>query len=53
MAARFAEGQVTAAQMDVVAGAVGERERAQPAEQGVDLGPFDQTWATIATEGGA
>ncbi|WP_231558077.1 DUF222 domain-containing protein, partial [Modestobacter caceresii] len=34
LAAGFADGQITAAQMDVVAGAVGERERAQAAEQG-------------------
>ncbi|WP_299959205.1 DUF222 domain-containing protein, partial [uncultured Modestobacter sp.] len=45
LAAGFAEGAVTAAQMDVVAVAVGEPERARAAEQDVDLGAFDQVWA--------
>ncbi|WP_222193927.1 HNH endonuclease signature motif containing protein [Modestobacter italicus] len=50
LAAGFAEGAVTAAQMDVVAAAVGESERARAAEQGVDLGAFDQVWAQVAVE---
>ncbi|WP_222195416.1 HNH endonuclease signature motif containing protein [Modestobacter italicus] len=48
LAAGFADGAVTAAQMDVVASAVGEPERARAAEQGVDLGAFDQAWAAVA-----
>ncbi|MGY5885755.1 DUF222 domain-containing protein [Modestobacter lacusdianchii] len=48
LAAGFAEGAVTAAQMDVVATAVGEPERARAAEQDVDLGAFDQAWAQVA-----
>ncbi|MBB3674391.1 HNH endonuclease signature motif containing protein [Modestobacter versicolor] len=50
LAAGFAEGAVTAAQVDVVAGAVGERERAQAVEQGIDLAPFDQAWTAVAVE---
>nr|WP_221203822.1 HNH endonuclease signature motif containing protein [Modestobacter versicolor] len=50
LAAGFAEGAVTAAQFDVVAGAVGERERAQAAEQGVELAPFDEAWTAVAVE---
>ncbi|MCZ2812564.1 DUF222 domain-containing protein [Modestobacter sp. VKM Ac-2979] len=48
LAAGFAEGAVTAAQMDVVAAAVGDRERAQAAEQGIDLAAFDRVWAQVA-----
>ncbi len=48
LAAGFAEGSVTAAQFDVVAGTVGESERARAAEQDVDLAPFDQAWAAVA-----
>ncbi|MGY5884962.1 DUF222 domain-containing protein [Modestobacter lacusdianchii] len=48
LAAGFAEGAVTAAQMDVVASAVGEPERARAAEQDVDLGAFDRVWAQVA-----
>jgi hypothetical protein len=50
LGAGFAEGSVTAAQMDVVAAAVGERERARAAEQGVDLAAFDRVWAQVAAE---
>ncbi len=46
---RFAEGSVTAAQMDVVASAVGDRQRAAAEEQGIDLQLFDQAWAAVAT----
>ena len=50
LAAGFAEGAVTAAQVDVVATAVGPSERARAAEQGIDLGLFDQAWAEVAVE---
>ncbi|WP_222195340.1 HNH endonuclease signature motif containing protein [Modestobacter italicus] len=50
LAEGFAQGAVTAAQMDVVAAAVGESERARAAEQDVDLAEFDRTWAQIAAE---
>ncbi|MEI4277526.1 HNH endonuclease [Klenkia terrae] len=48
LAAGFAEGAVTAAQVDVVASTVGEQERARAAEQDVDLAAFDRTWAALA-----
>jgi hypothetical protein len=50
LVAGFAEGAVTAAQVDVVATAVGALERARAAEQGVDLAPFDEAWAAVAVE---
>ena len=50
LAAGFADGAVTAAQVDVVAQAVGADERARAAEQGVDLAPFDEAWAAVAAE---
>ena len=50
LAQGFAAGEVTAAQVDVVASAVGESERAAAAEQGIDLGFFDQAWAQVARE---
>ncbi len=50
LAAGFAAGDVTAAQFDVVAGKVGDQERAQAEEQGIDLGAFDAAWATVAQE---
>jgi hypothetical protein len=50
LAAGFADGEVTAAQVNVVAEKVGEGEVARAAEQGVDLGEFDRTWAMIAAE---
>jgi hypothetical protein len=48
LAAGFAEGSVTAAQVNVVAEKVGDSERARAAEQDVDLAAFDRDWATIA-----
>jgi len=48
LAAGFAEGSVTAAQVNVVGEKVGEGEVARAAEQDVDLGEFDRTWAAIA-----
>ena len=50
MAAGFAAGGITAAQVDLVADEVGPGEIARAAELGLDLGGFDQTWATIAAE---
>ncbi|MGY1841981.1 DUF222 domain-containing protein [Modestobacter sp. SYSU DS0875] len=50
LAAGVAASEVTAAQVDVVASAVGEREREQAAEQGIDLAAFDQVWADVARE---
>ena len=50
LAAGFAEGAVTAAQVNVVAEKVGESERARAEEQDVDLGAFDRDWTTIAAE---
>jgi hypothetical protein len=50
LAEGFADGAVTAAQVDVVATAVGASERSRAAEQGVDLAPFDEAWATVAEE---
>jgi uncharacterized protein DUF222 len=50
VAAGFAAGEITAAQVAVVADAVGEPERAQAEEQGIDLAPFDQAWAGVAVE---
>ncbi|MGY1842205.1 DUF222 domain-containing protein [Modestobacter sp. SYSU DS0875] len=48
LAAGFAAGSVTAAQVNVVAEEVGPGEVAQAQEQGIDLAEFDQTWAVIA-----
>jgi hypothetical protein len=48
MAAGFAEGEVTAAQVDLVADAVRPADAARAQEQDVDLGAFDRDWATIA-----
>ncbi|MGY2079830.1 DUF222 domain-containing protein [Modestobacter sp. SYSU DS0657] len=50
MAEGFADGSITGAQVDVVASAVGEQERAQAAEQGTDLAAFDSAWADVARE---
>jgi hypothetical protein len=50
VAAGFAAGEITAAQVAVVADAVGEPERARAEEQGIDLAPFDQAWAGVAAE---
>ncbi|MCZ2822378.1 DUF222 domain-containing protein [Modestobacter sp. VKM Ac-2977] len=50
LAAGFADGQVTAAQVNVVAEKVGESEVARAVEQGIDLAAFDQVWALVAAE---
>ncbi|MCZ2829532.1 DUF222 domain-containing protein [Modestobacter sp. VKM Ac-2986] len=50
LAAGFADGAVTAAQVDVVAAKVGPVELARAAEQGIDLAPFDEAWTTVAAE---
>ncbi|WP_249522734.1 HNH endonuclease signature motif containing protein [Modestobacter marinus] len=50
LAAGFAAGEVTAAQVEVVAAAVGPGEVAQAEEQGIDLAGFDQAWADVARE---
>ncbi|WP_246215202.1 HNH endonuclease signature motif containing protein [Modestobacter muralis] len=50
LAAGFAEGAVTAAQMDVVASKIGSVELAKAAGQGIDLAPFDEAWTTVAAE---
>ncbi|SCX43075.1 5-methylcytosine-specific restriction endonuclease McrA [Klenkia marina] len=44
----FADGSVSAAQVDVVASAVGDRERAAAQLQGIDLGVFDRAWTQVA-----
>ncbi|MFQ1000573.1 DUF222 domain-containing protein [Modestobacter sp. SSW1-42] len=48
LAAGFADGEVTAAQVDVVATKVAPADVARAEEQGVDVGAFDRDWATIA-----
>jgi len=48
LAAAFAEGAVTAAQVDVVAGAMGEPDRARAEEQGIDLGAFERAFTAVA-----
>jgi len=48
LAAGFADGAITAAQVNVVAEKVGPAEVARSQEQDVDLGAFDRDWATIA-----
>src|SRR3954447_18890037 len=48
LAAGFAAGEITAAQVEAVAKVVGPAEVARAAEQGVDLGAFDRDWAVIA-----
>ena len=50
MAAGFAAGDITAAQVDVVAKVVGPAELSAAAEQGIDLAAFDHDWTTVATE---
>ncbi|MCZ2836786.1 HNH endonuclease signature motif containing protein [Modestobacter sp. VKM Ac-2985] len=50
LASGFADGQVTAAQVNVVAEKIGAGEVARAAEQGIDLGGFDQVWARVAEE---
>jgi hypothetical protein len=48
VAAAFADGAVTAAQVAVIAPIAGERERAAAAEQDVDLGVIDESMAAVA-----
>jgi len=48
LAAGFAEGAVTAAQVNVVAEKVGPGEVARAAEQGIHLAPFDEAWTAVA-----
>ena len=50
IAAGFAGGEITAAQVEVIADAVGPGELARAAEQGIDLGGFDEDWARVAME---
>ncbi|MCZ2823727.1 MULTISPECIES: HNH endonuclease signature motif containing protein [unclassified Modestobacter] len=50
LSAGFADGQITAGQVNVVAEKVGESEVARAAEQGIDLAAFDQVWALVAAE---
>ncbi|OMQ16133.1 endonuclease [Modestobacter sp. VKM Ac-2676] len=50
LAAGFAAGEVSAAQVNVVAEKVGAGEVAKAHEQGIDLGAFDAAWATVAQE---
>jgi hypothetical protein len=50
LAAGFADGQITAAQVNVVAEKVGPGEVARAVEQGIDLAAFDQVWARVAVE---
>ncbi|MGY1837982.1 MULTISPECIES: DUF222 domain-containing protein [unclassified Modestobacter] len=50
LAAGFAAGAVSAAQVNVVAEKVGPGEVAKAAEQGIDLGAFDQVWSQVAAE---
>ncbi|KQS69150.1 endonuclease [Modestobacter sp. Leaf380] len=44
----FADGAVTAAQVGVVANALGPTDVARALEQDVDLDPFDQAWTEVA-----
>jgi hypothetical protein len=50
VAAGFADGSIGAAQVEVIADAVGPKEVARAAEQGIDLGAFDAVWARVARE---
>ncbi|MGY1839717.1 MULTISPECIES: DUF222 domain-containing protein [unclassified Modestobacter] len=50
LAAGFAAGAVSAAQVNVVAEKVGPGEVARAQEQDVDLAAFDQVWAQVAAE---
>ncbi|MCZ2839879.1 HNH endonuclease signature motif containing protein [Modestobacter sp. VKM Ac-2985] len=50
LAAGFAQGEITAAQVNVVAEKIGAGEVARAEEQGIDLTAFDQVWARVATE---
>ncbi|MFQ1001436.1 DUF222 domain-containing protein [Modestobacter sp. SSW1-42] len=48
LAAGFADGEVTAAQVDLVADAVRPADVAEAERQGVELAAFDRDWAQIA-----
>jgi hypothetical protein len=50
LASGFADGSVTAAQVNVVAEKIGPGEVARAVEQGIDLGAFDQAWAAVAQQ---
>ena len=50
LAAGFADGHITAAQVNLVAEKVGPGGVARAAEQGIDLAPFDEAWARVAAE---
>jgi len=50
LAAGFAAGAITAAQVNVVAEKVGSGEVARAQEQGIDLAAFDRDWAAVAAE---
>jgi hypothetical protein len=50
VAAGFADGSIGAAQVEVIADAVGPKEVARAAEQSIDLGAFDAVWARVARE---
>ncbi|MEU2350283.1 DUF222 domain-containing protein [Modestobacter sp. NPDC013298] len=50
VAAGFAAGEITAAQVDVIADAVGPKEIAAAAAQGIELAGFDEAWARVARE---
>jgi len=50
VAAGFADGGITAAQVNVVAEKVGSAEAARAQEQDIDLAAFDQAWAQVAVE---
>jgi hypothetical protein len=48
VAAAFADGEITSAQVAAIAPIVGEPERAAAAEQDVDLGAIDESMAAVA-----
>jgi hypothetical protein len=50
LAAGFVSGDITAAQVNVVAEKIGAGEVARAEEQGIDLGAFDRVWAQVAAE---
>jgi hypothetical protein len=50
LAAGFADGEVTAAQVDLVAAKLSPAKVARVEAQGIDLGAFDRDWAMIAAE---
>jgi hypothetical protein len=50
VAAAFADGQITAAQVGVIAEAVTEENVARAYAQDVDMAVFDQLWAAVASQ---